>query len=901
MSEEKQRTSHLQSVDQALKDLGTSTEGLTQQQAEERLKKYGPNQLPGKKVVSLWSIILHQLKSPLIYILIAAGVISIVIGEMKDAVFIIFVIVLNSGLGTVQEWRAEKSAQMLEEYLQKHIRVKRDGQEKEIDASELVPGDFVFIESGDHVPADIRLIRASSLKMDEALLTGESISVTKNTQKMEEDGPPSDCTNMAFAGSTVNAGRGTGMVVTTGMDTEIGKIAKAVYTAEEVKPPLLVRMDKFARQIGYIVLGAAVMVALVAVYQGYAYMDVFLIAVALAVAAIPEGLPVALTVALSISTSRMSKKKVIVRKLAAVESLGSCTLIASDKTGTLTLNRQTVRTIITGEGNSFEVSGEGYSGKGEVSGSSGQNGHKSSIIHDIAQACVLDNDASLAKDNGKWTHSGDPVEVALLAFSYKAGIDPQEVRQQAEVLGEIPFASENKFSAKFFTRGGKKYAAVKGAAEVIVPLCTKIKTEQGSQKIDAQKIEKKVQTLTGEGYRVIAIAEGFPEDIKSSGDLEKEDLPELEFLGLVAFLDPLRPDVAESVKRSQEAGIKVIMITGDHPQTAFSIARKLGIAQSEDAVLTGKQIGGITKEEEINPGVEEKIRNATVFARVSPIQKLKIVELLREDGHNVAVTGDGVNDAPALKSANIGVAMGSGTDVTKDTASIIVTDDSFSSIVSGVEEGRFAYDNVRKVTYLLIATGLAEVVLFVTALFAGLPIALVAVQLLWLNLVTNGIQDIALAFEGGEPGAMKRKPRDPKEGIFNHLMIEQTLVSGMTMAAITIAVWFFMMGRNWPVDQARNILLLLFVLMQNFHVFNCRSERESTFKVPISRNYILIMGVIAAQGIHIAALYIPFMQDLLSTNPVTIYQWLTLFAIASIVLFVMELYKLIKRRIGAFG
>ena len=899
MSEQQQLTSHLHTVEETLKDMDSSLEGLSGEKAAQRLEKYGPNKLPGKKLVSLWSIIFSQIKNPLIFILIAAAVISIVIGEIDDAAFIIFVILLNTGLGASQEWKAEKSAQLLEAYLQKQVRVRRDGQEKNIEAQDLVPGDIVFIESGDHVPADIRLVKVSSLKLDEALLTGESVSVTKDTGAMEEDCPPSECRNIAFAGSTVNSGRALGIVVKTGMDTEIGKIAKAVYGTEEVKPPLLVRMDRFARQVGYIVLGVAVLVAVVARAQGFEYIDVFLIAVALAVAAIPEGLPIALTVALSISTNRMAKRKVIVRKLAAVESLGSCTLIASDKTGTLTLNKQTVRAVLTGEGKRFEVTGEGYAGEGDIKGEEGRK--ESKVIYDIAQACILDNEASLEQKEGEWEHRGDPVEIALLAFSYKAGLSPAEVRRKAEIIGEIPFESENKFSAKFFKKDGRINVAVKGAAEVVVPLCKKTKTEGGSTGIDPEAIEQQVRSLSSEGYRVIAVAEGFPQEMVSSENLGKDDLPPLEFLGLIGFLDPLRPDVKEAVKKSQEAGIKVIMITGDHPQTAFSIAKKLDIAKDMGQVLTGNDIGGMSKEEEFYPEAAEKLKGATVFARVSPLQKLKIVEVFKEEGNSVAVTGDGVNDAPALKAANIGVAMGSGTDITKDTASIIVTDDSFSSIVAGVEEGRFAYDNVRKVTYLLISTGTALVVLFITALLAGLPIALLAVQLLWLNLVTNGIQDVALAFEGGEPGAMRRKPRDPKEGIFNRLMVEQTLVSGLVMAAVSIVLWFYLIGTGWEVAQARNLLLLQVVLMQNFHVFNCRSERESAFNVPISRNYILIFGVIAAQGIHIASLYLPFMQGLLRTQPVSIAQWGALFGLASIILAAMEIYKLVKRKTGAFA
>ncbi len=888
---------HLKSVDQVLDDLQTSINGLSSGEAKRRQEKYGKNRLPGKKPVRLWKVILNQLKSPLIYILLAAGTISAVIGEIKDTVFILFVIILNSGLGAYQEWKAEKSARELESFLKKYTRVKRDGQTKNINTEELVPGDIVLIESGDKVPADLRLVKEKNLQVDEAILTGESAAVGKNTSRMEEDGPTGDCFNMAFAGTIVTSGRGMGVVAKTGLDTEVGKIAEAVYASESVKPPLLVRMDRFAKQIGLIVLGASVLVAVLALWQGFEYLEVFMFAVALAVSAIPEGLPIGITVALSISTNRMAKRNVIVRKLAAVESLGSCTLIASDKTGTLTLNKQTVREVVSGGGDRYKVTGEGYNGEGKVLDGEENEVRDDGLIEEIARSVTIDNESTLSREGKDWNYSGDPMEVALLAFAYKAGFKPADTRRKANVLGEIPFESENKFSAKFYEENNKKKVALKGAAEVVLSMCSRAKAGNKKKELDAGFIENQVRDLTNKGYRVLAVAGGEISGQKDYSNMEKEDLSDLVFLGLIGFLDPLRPEVKEAVTKAKQAGIKVVMVTGDHPETALSIAKELGIAQGMDNVINGSDISeDATKEDK---EFLEKINGVNVFARVSPIQKLHIVEGLRQIGNFVAVTGDGVNDAPALKRADIGVAMGSGTDVTKDTASIIVTDDSFSSIVDGVEEGRFAYDNVRKVTYLLISTGAAEVVLFITSLLAGLPIALVAIQILWLNLVTNGIQDIALAFEGGEPGAMQRKPRGPSEGVFNRLMVEQTVISGLTMAGLSIGTWLYLINTGWEVGAARNMLLLLMVLLQNFHAFNCRSERQSAFRVPLSRNYLLVIGVVAAQGIHIASLHIPFMRDLLGTSPVAIGQWLLLFAMASIIILVMEIYKLGKRKMAA--
>ena len=774
--------------------------------------------------------------------------------------------------------------------------VVREGSEKQINAEDLVPGDIVILEPGNKTPADIRLLQEKNLLIDESPLTGESTAVEKKTGTVKKDTPVSERTNMGFAGSTVTSGRGVGVVVAIGLHTEVGKIAKAVTTAETAKPPLLIRMEKFARQISFIVLGACALLAGVTLIKGLPFSEVFFLAIALAVSAIPEGLPVALTVALSIATSRMGRRHVIIRRLTAVESLGSCTMIASDKTGTLTVNQQTVRLILLPNGESYQISGEGYSGEGKASADSGEplSRKDREKLESLAKAGVLCNEAILNRDNGEWKHQGNVMDVALLAVGYKLGIDPNSLRKKTDFVGEIPFESERRYAARFFRKNGDTKVALKGAVETVLDFCQTMQVEDKEIEIDKEKIGNKAIELADKGYRVLAIACGGLESRGKKKDFEEKDIPPLTFLGLAAFIDPLRPEAKDAVAECHEAGIEVAMITGDHPSTALAIARELGIARSSDDVITGEELEKIG--DPGSPEFKKKAASFHVFARVTPLQKYHLVESLVESGHFVAVTGDGVNDAPALRKANIGVAMGSGTDVAKDTASMIVTDNNFTSIVAGVEEGRFAYDNVRKVTYLLISTGAAEVILFTLAISWGLPLPLFAVQILWLNLVTNGIQDVALAFEGGEPGTMKRPPRKPKEGIFNPLMIQQTLTSGLTMGLAAFGVWFWMLNSGWEQFQARNHLLLLMVLLENIHVFNCRSEYESAFRVPLRRNVVLIFGVAAAQGLHLLSLQIPLMQNVLRVEPVSLQEWGILLGLAFSILVVMEVFKALKKK-----
>ncbi len=876
--------------------LNTSENGLNQEEINKRIQFYGSNKLPGSKKVTLVQIILHQLFNPLIFILVAAAVASVAIGEGKDAIFIFLVIFINSALGTYQEYNAEKSASSLQKLIKIKARVRRDGKEKEVPSEKIVPGDIVLLESGMKVPADIRLLEISGLEIDESFLTGESIAAKKQIDILQENLGVAERKNMAFAGATVLKGRGIGVVVCTGIDTQVGKISQDVTESASAKPPLVQRMETFIKQISISIIILSVILAILLRLQGMDITAIFFFVVALAVSAIPEGLPVALTVALSIATKRMAKRNVIVRKLTSVESLGSCTIIASDKTGTLTVNEQTAKIILLANGTRFTISGEGYNGVGNVTNSEGKTigFSENEEISKITRIAVFANEGSLVNKNIKWEYYGDAMDVALLGMSYKLGINPEKWKDEEYPIGIIPYESERKYSASFCKTNNVFNIGLKGAVETILDFCAFMSVNGEIKDIDKNKILADAEKMAKGGYRVLAFASGEYNEFQKKEIYEDEDIPILTFYGLVGFIDPLRPEAKVSVENSNRAGIKVMMITGDHPETAGTIARELVIADESTPVITGQMLAEAGAYD--SPAFEKLVASTTVFARVSPAKKFEIADVLIRNGEFVAVTGDGVNDAPALKRANIGVAMGSGTDVAKEVGSMIVLDDNFSSIVAGVEEGRFAYDNVRKVIYLLISTGVAEIILFLASIFAGLPLPLLAVQLLWLNLVTNGIQDVALAYEGGEPGAMKRPPRKPSERIFNPLMINQTIISGATIGIIVFGLWYYLTDYTQMNEMhSRNIILLLMVFMQNFHSFNARSERVSAFKVPIKRNIILVFGVLAAQGIHILCMQIPFFQNILRIEPITFREWLYILAFAVPILLVMEVFKFMNK------
>jgi Ca2+-transporting ATPase len=881
--------SHALSGEQVLSALTVTRHGLTSTQVTLRRQQYGANALPRKPPPGLMEVFLNQFKSPLIYVLVVAAVVSLLIGEFSDSIFIAAVLLLNAGIGTMQEFSAQRSASALQKLMTTRVRVLRDGDTHEINSEAVVPGDIVLLESGNRVPADMRILDSHNLEIDESLLTGESIAVIKHTDTLlAQDTTLADRLNMVFAGSMVNRGRASCVVVGTGLMTELGKIAASVSDSHNARAPLQVRMERFTQRVAIFVGCAVLVMASILLFRGMPANEIFLSSVALAVSVIPEGLPVALTVALAIGMRRMSRRDVIVRRLIAVEALGSCTYIASDKTGTLTANLLTVRRLLFIGHDIWQVSGDSDQPNGEITTAQGLPRDGQHRLLDMACRCaVLANEGFLDRQNNHWSNSGDAVDVALLIMAHRVGWTRAEALGNCPEIDIIPFESERLYSASANRVDGKPRVFVKGAFEKLLPMCDQIATVDGTGELDRDAVESEARQLAASGYRVIAMACGDV-DLAAGDQLEPAQLAQLTLIGLVGLIDPLRPEAKSAIARCRAAGIQVAMVTGDHPLTAFAIGRELDLLEDESQVVTGSQLNAAANQQEI----DFMTRSASVFARVKPRQKLDIVESLQRNGHYVAVSGDGANDAPALRAAQVGVAMGrSGTDVARETADIIITDDNFESIVDGVEQGRIAYANVRKVIFLLISTGAAELVLFVLAMITGLPLPLLAVQLLWLNLVTNGIQDIALAFEPGEGHELQQPPRAPRESIFNRIMLERVAISAVVMGVVAFSLFTFLLDQGFSLEQARNNTLLLMVLFENVHVFNCRSETLSMFRHNPLRNKLLLVGTMIAQALHLAAMYTPWLKEVLGVEPVSFQQWLGLLALALSIMVVMELHK----------
>ena len=648
-------------------------------------------------------------------------------------------------------------------------------------------------------------------------------------------------------------------------------------------------MEKFTHRVAIIVGVAAIMMSAIALMRGMPINEVFLLAVALAVSAIPEGLPVALTVALAVGMRRMAKRNVIVQKLVAVEALGSCTYIATDKTGTLTVNQLTIQRIVLPNNDIWTVTGEGIVPEGMIlNNNTPLSLDNNKLLERLSQVAVLANEGFLGRREDSWTSHGDPMDVALLVLAHKAGFDKNEMLEQYPDIGMVPFESDSQFSASLNKISRTKNDAfVKGAYEKLLPMCSYMAMGNCDIEINRDLITEQAEKLAAEGYRVLALVSG---EINQEKDFFESKLSGLTFLALVGVIDPLRSEAKAAVAACRQAGIEVAMVTGDHPVTAYAIARELGLANNQKQVVTGCELNRASEDE-----FDNLVSQARVFARVEPTQKLRIVNSLQKNGHFVAATGDGANDAPALKASEVGVAMGKyGTDVAREASELIITDDNFSSIVAGIEEGRVAYNNVRKVIFLLISTGAAEIVLFTLALLSGLPLPLLAVQLLWLNLVTNGIQDVALAFEPAEGNELKAKPRSPQEGIFNRVMIERVVVSALVIGVTAFLVFQYLISQGYDLDAARNGTLLLMVLFENIHVFNSRSETRSVFNHNPLKNYFLLFGTLAAQFIHIGAMYTPWISDVLHIQPVSLDYWFDMLFIAITVLVAMELHKMFR-------
>ena len=872
----------LLSNDELIKKFNSSYDGLSESEANKRLELDGKNELPKAKKRSVINLFFSQFKNAITLIMVVTAFFSLLVNEVIDAIAIVFIILIDVIMGTVQERNAEKTAEALTDMIKVKTKVLRYGKEVLIDADNLVVGDIICLESGDKVSADARILESSNLTINESALTGESNASVKNNEVLENVTSISDTKNMVYAGTSVMTGRGRCIVVKTGSNTEIGKIATKVIDAKEADSPLTIKMNSFTKQISVIIVIVAIILAVLLLLKGTEVKEMFLSVVALAVSAMPEGLPLALTLALTIGANRMSKRNVIVKKLNSVESLGSCTVIASDKTGTLTVNEQTLKKIVFPDDSICEISGTGYNDEGKITGDN------LDLSFEIAKYGVLNNEAGLIKEkNKKWSTYGDSIDIAFLAYGKKCKVDISNI----EKLGGIPYESENKYSVVYYKENDKVMCTMKGSYEVVLQFCNKMIYPDGIKKIDEDKIRVQNENLAKDGYRVIAIATGEAKKFEKKDTYNEKDIPNLTFMGLTAFIDPVRKEVKKSISSCIEAGIKVVMITGDHPLTAYSIANTLGIADDYNKVATGSDIDKYYQKGELE--FDKFIKSKSVFSRVTPLQKLEIVESYKRQGEYVAVTGDGVNDAPALKAANIGIAMGSGTDVAKETSSMIIVDDNFMSIVAAVEEGKNAYANIRKVVYMLLSCGLAEVLFFALSVMFNLPMPLVAIQLLWLNIVTDGLQDLALSFER-EP--VMKKVRGTDEKLFDKLLVQETLLAGISIGVIVFIVFLTLINiLHMEISTARGYIMALMVFMQNIHVLNCRSETLSLFKNPIKNNVLIIFSILGSLLLQVIVMEVGIFSKFLQTNPIPVEHLIILFLISLPILLIMETFKKARR------
>jgi magnesium-transporting ATPase (P-type) len=869
--------------------LQTQITGLDEEAVQARIRKYGPNRLAEEKRSSGLRIFFRQFTSPLIYILLLAAFVTAFLKQVVDCGVILTVLVFNAVIGFAQEVKAEESVRALRRLAVPKAKVVRNGQEREINSEDLVPGDIVLLASGSKVPADVRLLGATELRIDESMLTGESLPVPKHADPISEENlTPGDQRNMAFMGTIVLNGRGRGVVTETGIRTFLGRIARDVREAEAGQAPLQEKMHRFSQRIGIIVLCASLLLFIIGILTGESLKDMFMTAVAAAVATVPEGLPVVLTIALAVGVKRMARRNAIIRRLAAVETLGSTTVICTDKTGTLTQNEMTVKVIYDGE-HVFELTGSGYEPRGE-------------ILHEWVPVAerepkhlfmclrvgMLCNESSLYFENGEWKVSGDPTEGALIAAAMKGGFDPEEEKKSYPQSAILPFESDRGYMATLHEFRGKKIILVKGALEKVLELCTTCAATDG---IRTREILATANRFAREGMRVLAMAyKEAPPDLRG---IRHEDVEgDLTLAGIQGMIDPPRPEVIEAIQGCKRAGIRVVMITGDHPTTAEAIGRMIGIGRENAPVLTGREVEALTDEE-----LFSKVRDISVYARVAPHHKLRITQQLQRQGEVVAVTGDGVNDAPALKAAHIGVAMGKkGTDVAKEAADMVIADDNFATIFHAVEEGRIVFDNIRKVIFFLIPTGVAAIVSIIGAILFGLPIPYTPSQLLWINLVTNGFQVIALIFEPGEKQVATRPPRNPQEGIMSRVLVERTILVGLLISAGVIYNFVDVLRMGASLEKARTVAVTTMVFFQFFQSVNSRSETESIFGLSPFGNPLLSYGLGASLLAHLASIYLPPLQWIFHTEPLTGMDWLKIATISLTVIVAVEIDKWLRKK-----
>ena len=899
---------HTLSLDETLATLTTSPNGLSDSEATARLSQYGPNELQKKTGPTALEIFFEQFKDVLILLLLGATVISAVLGEVPEAIAIGVIVIMSATLGFVQEYRAERAIEALRDMAAPTALVRRGGNERTIPARELVPGDLIILNTGDRVPADCRISRAINLKIEEAALTGESLATEKHANPIANaDTAIGDRKNMAYAGTSVVYGRGEAIVTATGMNTEFGKIAGLLDTVEQTDTPLQQNLDRVGKVLLYAALLIVALIFAIGAFRiltsgeiagGHGgegtnpWLELFISAVALAVAAVPEALPAVVTISLAIGVQQMVKRNALVRRLPAVETLGSTSYICSDKTGTLTKDEMTVRQVYN-LGKVYDLSGTGYAPEGQYTLNGAPVTPNDSLIT-LLRGGLLCNDATLIHENGQWDIKGDPTEGALVVAAAKAGLQKTTLNAEFPRVDEIPFSSETKRMTTIHQVNGTRTAYTKGAPEILIERCTHQLTATGIAPLDdagRQAIRDQAAKMAEQAMRVLAVARKdlAPDALTASAEQD------LTFLGLYGMIDPPRPEARDAIAVCNEAGIKPVMITGDHQITARAIAHELGM------VKTGHSLTGAELEDMPEAEFEKVVEDVEVYARVSPSHKLRVVTALQKKGYVVAMTGDGVNDAPALKRADIGVAMGiTGTDVTKEAADMMLLDDNFASIVAAVEEGRGIFGNIKKYLMYLLSANIGEMLIMGVASFIGLPLPLTAVQLLFINLATDGLPALALAVDPPEPDLMKRKPRRAHVGIFTRPVVTLMLIGGVWSATVNLALFIYAIRvQQMKLAEAQTLVFCTLILIEFFKAYAFRSDRRSTFIKPFSNRW-LNLSILGSLLLVIPTLYVPFLQGVFETFPLTATDWLMLLPIAVTIIPVLELGKFLVRR-GVFG
>jgi len=879
---------HAISGEEALKILGSNINGLSIEEAKERLIKYGPNEITKEKKKPIILAFLEQFKSFLIIILLIAVGISLLLGEILDAITILAIVVASAILGFFEEYRSEKALEMLKKLAAPIATVIRNGKEYIIKASEIVPGDIIILKVGDKVPADARLLEVMNLKVDEAVLTGESVPVEKRIDVLPKETPLPDRINMVFSGTTIVYGRGKAIVTATGMNTEFGKIASIVQEVKEEETPLEKRMEHVGKWLGILSLLVCGVVASLGLLRGYGPLEMLIWGVSLAVAAVPEALPAVVTGALAIGMYVMAKRNAIVKKLPAVETLGCTTIICSDKTGTMTKGEMTIRKIYIND-KFIDVTGVGYEPKGDFL----YNNEKIKLENEeelklLLRVGALCNDSFLDKENDRWVIRGDTTEGAIKVAAYKANILEEELKKYPRI-GEVPFTSERKRMTTFhYTPDKKIIACMKGAPEIVLEKCKwilkngKIIELTNNEKNELIKIN---ESMAGDGLRNLAMAYKIldKEPISYDESLEKDFI----FIGIVGMIDPPREEVKEAIKLCKTAGIKVVMITGDHKLTALAVAKELGMIESSGKVLTGIELDNISSEE-----FEKIVEEVSIYARVSPEHKVKIVEALKKKGHVVAMTGDGINDAPALKRSDIGVAMGiTGTEVTKEASDMVLADDNFATIVEAVKEGRRIYDNIKKYLTYLLQCNIAEILTMLFATLLNLPgPPLTAIQLLWVNLTTDGLPALALGVDPADPEVMKRKPRSPKESIFSREVKAYLIGVPIIITILLLSVFSYSLSEENLVD-ARTTLFTSMILIELTIALTCRSLTRPIINVGFAKNKFLIIAIIVSFLMQLIVLYVPFLHPMFDVTFPTTLDWIMAIFAALIIFIIIETAK----------